>query len=200
MRIARISENAFWVVTPERVRRNSRIPDTTEDDWIIEAIESAHEYIEEYLGCCIAMADYRMTLDRFPRKRGSIDLPVWPVKEVANVQYVDPTGAVKSIELDKIVQPSDNGRFTLRLKDHELFPSTRATPNAVTITFTAGWSEVEKVPKTLRRAALMLTSHWYENRETVLIGTISKEIEHGTVAMLEQLRPPEDYTAGEVCE
>lgn len=200
MRVEKISENAFWVVTPERVRRNSRIPDTFEDDWISDAIESAHDYIEEYLGCGIALASYRMTLDRFPPNRGSIEIPVWPVNEVLKVQYVAPDGSLQEIPQASIVQPVHKGRYALRLKNHQPFPSIQSTPNAVTIEFAAGWVEAGQLPKTLSRAALMLISHWYEVRETVLIGTASKEVEHGTIAMLEMLRPVEDMVSGEVYE
>ncbi len=198
MRCERISENTFWVVTPERVRRNSRIPDTSDDDWITEAIEAAHDYIEEYLACCIAVAGYRLTLDRFPRKQGSIALPVWPVSEIVSVSYVDPEGEPQTIPTEQLIQPRGNGRAALRLADYAPFPATRATPNAVSIEFRAGWTEPGLVPRTLTRAALMLISHWYENRETVLIGVGSKEVEHGTLAMLEMMRPPEDYVDAEV--
>lgn len=200
MRISRISENTFWVVTTQRARDNSRIPDTHEDDWINDAIESAHDYIEGNLGCSIATTEHRVTLDQFPRNRGSIELPIWPVTEVTKVEYVDANGATQQIPVEKIVQPKSTGRYALRLKDHECFPPTRCTPDAVTIEFKAGWLEPGQIPKTLTRAALMLISHWYENRETVLIGTISKEVEHGTAVMLEQLRPDEDSTAAEVGE
>jgi uncharacterized phiE125 gp8 family phage protein len=192
MQLERITEPTFSFVSPQRVRRNSRIPDHEEDDWIEDAIESATEYCEDYLECKIALATYEWTLDAFPRNRGSIPVPVWPVNEILAVEYLDPNNAVQTVDLARIVQPIGSRRYQLRLRDHACWPSTRCTPNAVTIRFRAGWPSAGAVPKTLTRAGLMLISHWYENRETILIGTASKEIEHGTAAMLEQLRPAED--------
>lgn len=200
MRCRTISENAFWVVTTQRARDNSRIPDTHEDDWIQHAIESAHDYFERTLGCCIATTQFRATLDQFPRNRASIELPVWPIAEVTRIAYLDPEGVEQEIPIEEIVQPVDRGRYAIRLANHARFPATKLTPNAVTIEFEAGWPEPADVPKTLTRAALMLISHWYENREAVLVGTISKETEHGTSVLLEQLRPDEDMTAAEVDE
>lgn len=192
MHAERITGPTFSVVTPQRVRRNSRIPDSDEDDWITDAIESATEYIEEYLECRIAEATYELTLDRFPQRNESIPIPVWPVGEVMSIEYIDPNNVAQVVAVEKIVQPKGTRRYRLRLKDNECWPSTRCTPDAVTITFKAGWATAKDVPKTLTRAALMLISHWYENRETVLIGSIAKEIEHGTTAMLELMRPAED--------
>lgn len=37
-------------------------------------------------------------------------------------------------------------------------------------------------------AIKMLVIHWYENRETVLIGSISKSLEYSLSAILKQLR------------
>ena len=200
MRIATISDNAFWVVTTQRARDNSRIPDTSEDDWIQYAIESAHDYFERTLGCCIATTQFRAKLDQFPRNRASIELPVWPIAEVTRLAYLDSEGNEQDIPLEQIVQPVDQGRYAIRLANHARFPEAKRTPNAVTIDFTAGWPEPAAVPKTLTRAALMLISHWYENREAVLVGTASKEIEIGTSVLLEHLRPDEDMTAAEVEE
>lgn len=37
-------------------------------------------------------------------------------------------------------------------------------------------------------AVFMLVGHWYENRGTVLVGSISKELEHSLTSIIIQLR------------
>lgn len=46
---------------------------------------------------------------------------------------------------------------------------------------------VGEIPRAAKRAMLMLLAHWYRNRESVIAGTISKEIEFSVDACLKQL-------------
>jgi hypothetical protein len=44
------------------------------------------------------------------------------------------------------------------------------------------------VPDDAKQAMLLLASHWVENREAVLTGTISKEIELSYTALTDRLK------------
>lgn len=48
--------------------------------------------------------------------------------------------------------------------------------------------EVNYKSRLYKLAIKMLVIHWYENRETVLIGSLSKSIEYSLAAILKQLR------------
>jgi uncharacterized phiE125 gp8 family phage protein len=60
----------------------------------------------------------------------------------------------------------------------------------VVITWWGGYGEDGRsVPNQIRHAMLMLVAHWYGTaRESVLIGSISKEIEFGVKSLLDSCR------------
>jgi uncharacterized phiE125 gp8 family phage protein len=51
----------------------------------------------------------------------------------------------------------------------------------IRISYTAGLTDV---PDDMKQAVLMLISHWYENREAVIVGTISAEVSLGVNQLL----------------
>jgi uncharacterized phiE125 gp8 family phage protein len=54
--------------------------------------------------------------------------------------------------------------------------------------FLAGTGTAANVPPELVQAVRLLAAHWYENRESGLVGTISKEIEFAVSALVEPYR------------
>jgi len=48
------------------------------------------------------------------------------------------------------------------------WPSTRATPNAVTVVYVAGDTAPENVQERAKHAIATLVSHWYNSREAGL--------------------------------
>lgn len=64
------------------------------------------------------------------------------------------------------------------------WPTMADREDALQITFTAGAADVASVPASIKQATLMLVAHWYRQREAVLVGTISKEVELGLQALL----------------
>jgi uncharacterized phiE125 gp8 family phage protein len=72
---------------------------------------------------------------------------------------------------------SEPGRVALAYNKSWPTLSLRPT-NAVVVQFTAGYGDAaDDVPQRVKQAMLLLIGHWYEHREAVLTGSISKEIE-----------------------
>ncbi len=195
MHLEKITDPAFAAVTLARLRGNSNIPSGQDEDFLLGALQTAEDYVERYLECTIGLAEWRLTLDSFPRVDGRVIpllIPLWPIRSVTELQYVAADGTPTVLPIEQIVQPIGNDRYHLRLKKGYSWPATDCSPNAIAIEFTAGWPTQAKVPATLTQAIRMLVSHWYENREAVLTATISKEIELGVNAMLDMLETEYD--------
>lgn len=190
--LKRTTPSTFEPVSVQRAKHNSNIPDTEKafDSFLQDCVKAARDYIEKQLGCCICEASYTLTLSKFPTY--AIPIPVWPVQSVESIAYKDTNNANQAVTFANIVQPINDDRYSIYLADWEAFPTSRDTPNAITVSFTAGWSSQETIPPTIARAILMMVSHWFENRETVLIGTASKELEFSVNALLDSIRPGED--------
>ena len=213
MYLEKITEPAFIAITLARLRTNSNIPNGQDEDFLVEALKSAEDYVERYLECTIGLAEWRLTLDSFPQigawqdpfqtfpqafqqtyqsRKAELLIPLWPIRSVTALQYTAADGTTTILPLNQIVQPIGNDRYHLRLKKGFSWPLTDGSPNAVAITFQAGWPTQSKVPGTLTRAILMLVSHFYENREAVLTGSISKEVELGVQSMLAMMETEYD--------
>lgn len=157
--------------------------DTAEDNAITGFITAAREYCETYQGRQYMTATRVHQLDRFPSCH-VIRLPYPPLISITSVVYVDSAGVTQTLDpskyiVDAISQP---GRIAPSYSNY--WPATRQQIGAVTITYACGYGAAADVPQRIKQAILLLVGHWWENREAVLSGTISKEIEFAVQALL----------------
>jgi uncharacterized phiE125 gp8 family phage protein len=62
-------------------------------------------------------------------------------------------------------------------------------PDAVRVRYTCGYgTSPDAVPEPLRQAVRLLAGHWYEHREDVVVGVVTKQIESGFRALVEPYR------------
>jgi uncharacterized phiE125 gp8 family phage protein len=81
----------------------------------------------------------------------------------------------------------DEGGY--RLDGRLLYPMAmrRGPLETWRVTYEAGYDEME-APEDVQQAVRMLVGHWYENRESVVVGTSSTEIPHGVTEILRRYR------------
>ena len=71
-------------------------------------------------------------------------------------------------------------RISVFPKSGKAWPVTQTRDDAIKIEYIIGYGSTSaSVPETVRHALIMLVSNWYENRETELIGSISKTLPFG---------------------
>ncbi len=125
------------------------------------------------------------------------DLRIHPVQTISSIAYTDSAGSAQVLDVTDFDLVRSKHRSLLVPKSGIVLPITSNNVTfPVTITMVCGYStnateatQRAAVPTTARMAILALLSHWFKNREAVLVGTVSKEIEHGMTALLNQLRP-----------
>lgn len=198
--LKRLTNPAFDAVTIDRARQQCNVSHNEDNQFLKSCLLAAQAYIEKALECTIGESNWLLTLDRFPASNAPLPIPMWPVKEVTAVRYTDTNGVEQTLSLASITQPASEGRFQMCSVDWQAWPIVRHNPNSVEIEFTAGWSGREDVPPQITQAILMLVAHWYENRESVLIGQTSKEIEFATTALIESIRPGDDVVSDQLGE
>lgn len=89
-------------------------------------------------------------------------------------------------QLDKGVRPAQ-----LLINPNSSWPTEKpGYVDSYTVTIECGLSgdSTTRGVEIAKQACLMLLGHWYENRETVLVGTISKEIERSYGDLIESLK------------
>jgi uncharacterized phiE125 gp8 family phage protein len=90
-----------------------------------------------------------------------------PLQDVSSFKYLDSAGTLQTFDpanytVGSVGDTAGQGR--LWLNDGGSWPDFGTFPNALQITFTAGFGvNATDVPEEIRMAILWLTSHWYEN-------------------------------------
>ena len=162
-------------------------PYSAEDTLISGLITAARIFCEKFQNRAYVTQTWYLWLDDFPSK-DYIEIPLPPMlaAPVPVVTYYDTDDTVATFAstyyfVDTVSEPA-----RIMLNYSETWPSTTLRPaNAVCVEFTAGYgATAADVPQVVRQAMLLLVGHWHEQREAVLTGAISKEIEFAVKALL----------------
>lgn len=206
-------------ITVEAAKRQCSIEvsETHFDDWFGADVIAADK-IPGAIGSARALveSDARVRLMpqtgvlRFPSweqlveltRRGApeaLDLREHPVRAIASVKYYDGDDVQQTLSAGSYQLLRSRFRSyiasTLSTSSLPSFNTARALP--IEITLTLGYSiaadsplvQRAAVPPAAAMAIKMLLGHWFKNRESVLTGTISKEIEQGYLSLINTIRP-----------
>ncbi len=154
-----------------------RVDSTDEDSLISRAIQSAREYAETFTRRQLVAAAYRLELDRAPcsGRWAAIPIPRPPLASVESVRYRKP-GAADYTEIDPARYAVDTASVPGRVILLDGWPALDTErPAALVVEFTAG-TEPEAVPAGIVDAILVMVGDAYENRSSVIVGTVSSQI------------------------
>lgn len=185
-RLERVTEPNS-VVDVDTVKDQLRVDNTAEDSTIARYIDAATAYIEGPYGIGVLMEEqqWRAFFDHFPNV---IRLPLFPVKSIDAIKYVDTDGNEQTLDAWSYRTDTVSNPARIVTEHSESWPVTRQRePNAVTVEFTGGF---DKVPKDLEHAVILLASHWFENREPVTVGNSGAELPIAVDAILSRYRVP----------
>ena len=185
--LVRITAPAVEPVTLDEVKAHCAIDDPAHDGLLAELIAAATGRLDGaagLLGRCLITQAWRYTFARFPS--GEIILPLPPCQSVDAITYTDPAGAAQ------VLAPADyrviglGGTTTARIRPAPgaRWPSTGDDPEAVAVTFTAGYGAAPAdVPAAIRVAIKMDVATIFAYRESVAAGGLA-EAPHGAAALV----------------
>ena len=157
-------------------------------DMMISAVMARVDGKEGILNRAILTQTWDLTLDDFPAA-DHISIPLPPLQSVTSITYTDTAGDSQTWAASNYTVITDRLPGRVALGYQKTYPATQNIPNAVTVRFVAGYGDSwNDVPATLRLALMQLAAHWYENRDPVLIGTISAELPMHVESLLLQHR------------
>ena len=133
---------------------------TTEDSEIMENLPVAVQMVEVDSQRALLNGTWKLYMDEFPDK--TIELRMPPVNTVTSVVYTDVDGASQTYsssnyDTDLISTPA---RITPAVATTG-WPNTKEITNAVTVTFTAGYSSEPVPPVAWKAVLLALKSVYY---------------------------------------
>ena len=118
-----------------------------------------------------------------------IQIPRPPLISISSITYIDSDGVEQTLSssLYRVGTKSSPGRVTPA--HGEVWPTTRNVTEAVTITFLAGFgTTAATVPGVAKRAIRLTLGNWFENRESVVVGTIAAELPQSAKNLLTNFR------------
>lgn len=188
-----IAENLTLVTAPTQdpvtvyeAKNNSRITWPDEDSLIEALIEAATAHLDGrdgILARALMTQVWDYTLPCFPSD-DHILLPLAPVQTAGlAITYKDVNGGEQTFAAQNYVLSGDRDwRPKIHLAAGASWPGTQNVADAVKVRATYGYT---LVPIQIRQAIILLTAHWYENREPVNIGNITTELPLSVRALLE---------------
>lgn len=147
------------------LREDTAVLSDAEETLLSSFIVAARQWAENETRRALITQTLRYTLDEFPDE-GIIALPRPNLLTVTSVTYVDTNGDTQTFSSSDYSTDVDAlpGRILL---DYGVdWPSTRCQPNAVTITYTAGYGATSaSVPDCVKSAMRLVIGDLWENRE-----------------------------------
>lgn len=164
-----ITEPTSDPVSVAEALKQCQIDHHEDDTYLRSLIRAATRRVETTLRRAIMPQTLRLSLDRFPcfgiDPCAAIELPRPRAVSITTLTYIDDAGVQQTLASYQLDTESEPGRLLPAYGAS--WPSTRCQPNAVQITYVAGFTSAAVVPQTIKLAILMLVAHWYAHRESV---------------------------------
>lgn len=159
--------------------------DSTEDDYLDILIETARRTLEIWMNRTFVQTTYILYLDVNPAQLPDQTIclqrpPIFATDPVTSIQYVDNSGDTQTVDSSvyTVDNKSEPGRIVLAF--NQSWPASRSQIQQYLVTYLAGYEEADDVadiPNWIRQVMYLLISNYYENREPVIVGSISTELE-----------------------
>ena len=156
---------------------------TSDDTLITELIKEARLFIERHTARALITQTIEQYFDSFPvateRDRLGLngrvlELYIAPVISITSITYIPTDGNPTSYSgtlnssnyyLDNISGLNSGSWPRITLKKGETWPVVESYPNAVKVTYQAGYGSASDVPGVLKKAIYRLAGRWYYGRK-----------------------------------
>ena len=170
-------------VTLAEVKAHCRVDGADSDDVLQLLLNAAVDHLDGWsgiLGRCLVAQSWRQDFDGFCSVQR---IRLGPVASITSITYYDAENVQQTLSTDFYELLNDELGAYVALKPNQSWPAIYSRRAAVSITYVAGTVAAD-VPASIKAAINLLVSHWYENREAVLTGTIATELPLGVAAIL----------------
>lgn len=169
MPLVLVTPPASEPVSLKEAKEHLRVDHASDEALIASLIAAARDAVEAHTGRALVTQTWRLDLSAFPACDGGIEIPKPPTASITSIAYTDTAGASQTLAGSEYTLVADVGprAGVARVVPAygKAWPSTQDVPNAVRITFVAGYGAASAVPQSIRAALLLLLGDLYGNRE-----------------------------------
>lgn len=178
------TQPAMETISLTDAKQHLRVDGDDDDVLILSYIKAARIYCEGYQNRAYCTQTWELWLDSFPRTN-ILEIPLPPLQSITSIKYFDTANEEATFPAASYFVDIKSSPGRVCLNSGYSWPSVALRAiNGVCVTFEAGYGGTEAVPQSVKQAMLLLIGHWYENRETVNVVNITKELEFTVGALL----------------
>ena len=179
-----VTEPASPLITTAEAKAHLRI-DHSDEDTLIDAMVSAAtariDGCEGVLGRALINQTWRQDFAEFD---SSMRLPLEPVSSITSITYQDSLDAQQTLASSVYTMLTDERGSYITLNSGQSWPASYFRPDAVSVTFVAGYGSASTdVPQAIIQAALLMVGDWYEHRTTGVFGVRASEVPMAALAV-----------------
>ena len=197
------------VVTLDEIKQHLIVDHDEDDVLITRYVLAAIAHAEQHCDRSFRVRRYQVIGDGWPCD--GVLLQYGPVRTIEEVSYYDTDGAQQTLDTSLWrVLPSRHGQ---RLVFYDAPPAAECRPDAISVKYLAGYGALPgsapdgyglpytlpfvlggddgsrndvnaRLPDNVKHAVYMMVGHWYENREAVIVGSISSAVPMASEALL----------------
>ncbi len=171
-------------LTTAEAKAHLRVDLSDEDALIDAAVLAARVYVENNTRLKLITQTVKITRTGF--QGAMFRIPVFPVQEITQVQYKQSsdgaltTWGASNYQLVKSIKP-----YHLAPAYGLTWPTVRSDYDSVEVTVAAGFGDASTdIPGDILAAVKLMTSHFYENRQNEVAGTIVSKLSVGADRLL----------------
>jgi uncharacterized phiE125 gp8 family phage protein len=172
-------------VTLDEAKLFARVDGTADDALVTSLIVSARQNVEGQTGRSLIDQTRTATLDFLPNAN-EYELAFRPISSVTSIKAYNDDGTSEAVDVGSdIIVDESNARIALKADAASITGDRQM--EVFEIVYVAGYgATAADVPEWAKTAIKMLVSHYYENRETVALGTIATTIPMHVQLLIDQ--------------
>jgi uncharacterized phiE125 gp8 family phage protein len=162
--------------------------DDSENDHLTELIKRARAVGEVLTGYALGEATYKLSGGSWPRMN-HIMLPRPPFISLETFTWMDEDFATQTLASSVYLAVEGEPHSKVWLKPDQVWPADVLGPAGWSITYQAGYTDIDEAPQAVTQGIFQLISHWYANREGVVVGSSglrASEVPYGIREMFDK--------------
>lgn len=184
-----ISQSVNEPISLNDAKEYLRIDGTQDDDLVNVMIKAARQMAENKTWVSIIPTSYKMTFDKSELQE-IMRVNKYPIRIITGIYYKDVNGATQMLSTQNYEVDLLSNPVRIRIKT---MPEIGDYLNAFWIEFEAGFEYAYQVPKPIIQAMKLIMGHLNENRQDVIVGTITSKMPMGSEYLLEPYTQPSFY-------
>lgn len=154
-------------ITLDESKADLRVQVTAEDALIDRYIQDAVDEVDGPNGLLGGKALVTQTWSvsvAMPDRKGNLELPITPVQSLVSIKYYDANNAEQVLDVADFYLHGTDDYAWIWPKAGTAWPSVYCRPDAITVTFVAGFGDAAAVPASIKSALRLMVSDKYEHR------------------------------------